>query len=136
MALAAWVGRDRFELGEPAFLKAFFSTIFEKLEGREWGRHFPVLMREFYSGRLSHNHAAAAAVELNAARAQLAAFKPSDLVWDFEDRRLQPPWGDKISPHITSLGNYFVTSDGKDLVEVLQQVFTTSARKRQDVLLR
>jgi hypothetical protein len=136
VALAAWVGRDRFELGEPAFLKAFFSTILERLEGREWGRHFPVLMRRFYYGRLSHDHAAAAAAELNTAREQLAAFKPADLVWDFEDRKLQPPWGDKISPHITSLGNYFVTSDGKDLLDVLQQAFTTAARKQQDVLLR
>ena len=136
MALAAWVGRERFELGEPAFLKAFFSTVFVKLEGEDWGWRFPVLMRDFYSGRLSREKATAAADELAALREGLKAFKPEELVWDFEDRTRRPPWGDDISPQITSLGNYFVTSDGKDLLDVLQQAFTTAARKQQDLVIR
>lgn len=136
MALSAWVGRDRFELGEPAFLKAFFSTVFAKLEAEDWGRHFPVLMHDFYSGRLSPEKAAAAAEEVTKLREGLEAFKPADLVWDFEDRTRRPPWGDEISPHITSLANYFVTSDGKDLLEVLQQAFAAAAQRHQEVVIR
>jgi hypothetical protein len=136
MALTAWVGRERFELGEPAFLKAFFSTVFVRLEDEDWGRRFPVLMREVYSGRLSHEQAAAAAQEIGAVREGLKAFKPNELVWDFEDRSLQPPWGDNISPHITSLGNYFVTSEGKDLLHVLQQALVAATHRRQDVIIR
>lgn len=136
MALSAWVGRERFELGEPAFLKAFFSTVFAKLEAEAWGRRFPALMRDLYSGRLSPEKAAAAAEELAKLREELKAFKPKDLVWDFEDRTRRPPWGDEISPHITSLANYFVTSDGKDLLEVLQQALAAAAQKHQDVVIR
>ena len=136
MALAAWVGRERFELGEPAFRKAFFSTVFARLEAEDWGRRFPVLMCDLYSGRLSSEKAAAAAEELAKLSEELKAFKPEDLVWDFEDRTRRPPWGDEISPHITSLANYFVTSDGKDLLEVLQQAVAAAAEKQQEVVIR
>lgn len=136
MALAAWVGRERFELGEPAFLKAFFSTVFAKLEAGDWGRCFPVLMRDLYSCRLSPEKAAAASEELVRLREELKAFKPRDFVWDFEDRTRRPHWGDEISPHITSLANYFVTSDGKDLLDVLQQALAAAAQKHQDVVIR
>jgi len=136
MALSAWVGHDRLELGEPAFLKAFFSTVFAKLEAEDWGRRFPVLMRDLYSGRLSPEKAAAAAEELARLREELKAFKPKDVVWDFEDRTRRPPWGDEISPHITSLANYFVTSDGKDLLDVLQEALAAATKKHQDVVIR
>jgi 2,3-bisphosphoglycerate-dependent phosphoglycerate mutase len=135
MALAAWVGREQFELGEPAFLKAFFSTVYVKLEAEDWGGRFPVLMRELYSGRLSHEQAAAATAELAELRKGLESFEPSEVVWDFENRKLGPPWGDDISPHITSLRSYFVTSDGRDLLDVLEAAFATAARKQQDVVI-
>jgi hypothetical protein len=135
MALAAWVGRERFELGEPEFLKALFSTVYVKVEGEDWGGLFPVLMRRLYGGRLSHEEAAAAAAELADLREQLKSFEPGEVVWDYENRDLRPPWGDDISPRITSLGNYFVTSDGKDLLDVLEAACAAAARKQQDVVI-
>jgi len=136
MALSVWVGRERFELGDAAFLKAFFSTVFAKIEAEDWGRSFPVLMRDLYSGRLSPEKVPTAAEELSRLREELKAHRPSDVVWDFEDRTRRPPWGNDISPHITSLANYFVTSDGKDLLEVLQNALTVAAQKHQDVVIR
>lgn len=136
MALSAWVGRERFELGEPAFLKALFSTAFVRLEFEDWGRRFPILMRDLYSGRLSAEKAVAASKELLELRQGLAGFKPQELVWDFEDRSRRPPWGNEVSSPITSLANYFVTSNGKDLLRVLEDVLATAARRRQDVLIR
>ena len=56
-------------------------------------------------------------------------------MWDFENRKARPPWGDGISPHIVSLGNYFVTSDGKDLFEVLANTFAEAAMAKQDVVV-
>jgi hypothetical protein len=63
--------------------------------------------------------AAAARDELDTIRAELREHPPSHVVWDVHDRAKQPPWGDAISDHITDLGNYFVTSDGRDLFAVL-----------------
>lgn len=46
------------------------------------------------------------------------------MIWDIDDRDAQPPWGDNISPEITNLSNYFVTSDGRDLFEAVVEILT------------
>jgi len=133
--VSVWVGRQRFEVGEADFLKAFFSTVFVKAEDKAWGRDYPVLMKEFYSGRLRHEKATAALEELANLGGKLRTLPPGELVWDFEDPQKRPPWGNGISPHITSLANYFVTSDGKDLLAVLAQAFAEAAKKQLDALV-
>jgi hypothetical protein len=133
VALAAWVGRKRFELGDAAFLKAWFSTVFVRLEAGSWGSLYPTIMRDFYSGTLSNAKLDAASEELRKIRERLAALPPDQVVWDFEDRATKPPWGDRISPHINSLGNYFVTSDGRDLFAVLHEALAAAQQERLDV---
>jgi hypothetical protein len=49
-------------------------------------------------------------------------------VWDVEDRSKRPPWGDDISPDITDLGNYFVTEDGRDLIDVVAEAIGYAGR--------
>ena len=127
-----WVGKDHFEIGADSFLKSFFSTIFVRLEDEDWGSLYPTIMNKFYSGRLGFADADAAVDELEAIRDRLGAFSPDQVVWDFEAREKQPPWGGEISPHIKSLANYFGTSDGKDLIDVLIKAFRTASRRRQD----
>jgi 2,3-bisphosphoglycerate-dependent phosphoglycerate mutase len=133
--VSVWVGRQRFEIGEAEFLKAFFSTIFAKAEDRNWGRDYPVIMREFYSGRLRHEDASTALEELAKLGRVLRGLPPRELVWDFEDPQKGPPWANGISPHITSLANYFVTSDGKDLLAVLAQAFAEAAKRQVDAVI-
>lgn len=135
MALSAWVGNKRFEIGEASFLKAWFSTVFVRLEDESWGSLFPTIMREFYGGLLPSNRAGEALKELRTIRQHLGAHPPDRVVWDFENRAVRPPWGDEISAHIVSLENYFVTSDGKDLFEVLTEVFAEAARTKRDVVI-
>jgi hypothetical protein len=77
---------------------------------------------------LAAARAPAALAELERARAQLRRLPPSDVVWDVEDRRRRPPWGDEISEEITDLGNYFVTDDGRDLFEVAAEALTYAGR--------
>jgi 2,3-bisphosphoglycerate-dependent phosphoglycerate mutase len=133
VALAAWVGRKRFELGDAAFLKAWFSTVFVRLEAGNWGSLYPTIMRDFYSGTLSNAKLDAASEELGKIREKLAALPPDQVVWDFEDRATKPPWGDSISPHIDSLGNYFVTSDGRDLFAVFHEALAAAQQEGLDV---
>jgi 2,3-bisphosphoglycerate-dependent phosphoglycerate mutase len=133
MSISIWVGNKRFEVGTASFLKAFFSTIYLRLEEGRWGSLFPVLMDEFYSGSLSAARCPAALAELGKVRNRLAEMPPSQVVWDFEDRTRQPPWGNNISKDITSLANYFVTSDGKDLITVLSEVFKEGAKANREV---
>lgn len=44
MAVSAWVAERRFELGAGSFLKAWFSTIFVRLEGESWGSVYPTIL--------------------------------------------------------------------------------------------
>jgi 2,3-bisphosphoglycerate-dependent phosphoglycerate mutase len=115
-------------VGTGDFFHAFFSTISAQLEPDGWGSRFPVLMNELYNGELAAEHAPAALAELDQVREELREHPPSDVVWDVEDRDKQPPWGDDISDEITDLGNYFVTEDGKDLIEVAGEAIAYAGR--------
>ncbi len=127
MALVSTVGSNSFEIGSPSFLNAFFSTLFVLVENEDWGSRYPVIMNDLYSGYLDPTQVAEAHRELLSIRDELSQFSPSHLVWDHENRAARPLWGDDISPEITSLANYFVTSDGKDLIDVLFRAFGKSA---------
>ncbi len=133
MSISFQVGRKRFEIGHSSLLTAFFSTIVVLLEGEVRGRQFPALTRELFRGRLEHARSGQAAFELREVRLLMANHPPSDLVWDIDDRKARPPWGTDISPKITSLANYLVTSDGKDLIDEMLDAFAESMKCGRDV---
>jgi 2,3-bisphosphoglycerate-dependent phosphoglycerate mutase len=136
MSIGIGVGDEYYPVGSPSFFKSFFSTIFERLETNHWGSRFPIVMRKLYAGRVEPQEANAAILELQQIQADLTKFSPNEVVWDFEDRNARPPWGSRISPNITSLGNYYVTSDGKDLFEVLRTAFTRSSSTNSPAIVQ
>ncbi len=119
MSVGFKVGSIIDEIGSPSFMHAFFSTISYHLEPKGWGTRFPELMDELYQGSLDASKAKKATADVISIRKELKSFKPSQVIWDIENLSAKPPWGDKISTDITDLSNYFVTSTGKDLFEVL-----------------
>jgi hypothetical protein len=135
MSVTLRAGSSTLEVGSADFLNAFFSTICVRLEGQEWGVRFPVLMRELYGGRMPAAKCAIGLGELEVITRELEALPPSDVVWDFEDRGARPPWGDRIAPTITSLGNYFWTSDGKPLLEVLRSALELGSNGMIDIVI-
>jgi hypothetical protein len=115
-------------------------------------------MKHLYAGRLEPSDADAALLELDLIQVGLQAFAPREIVWDFDDQRAErsearrcrepvasglpvvdrsahPPWGDRIAPTITSLANYFVTSDGKDLFEVLRTAIEEARRTNRPAII-
>ena len=52
---------------------------------------------------------------------------------DAEDLSLTPPWGNNISSDITDLSNYFVTSDGRDLISVLSEAMNEAKEMQCDI---
>lgn len=135
MAVGVTVGSITDELGAPSFVHSFFSTISAHCEPAGWGRSFPHLMNELYQGRLPHASALLALAELQQAKTTLSNLPPRSVVWDIENRQSRPPWGDNIASHITSLGNYFVSSSGRDVFDLLGEALAASAEKQQDVVL-
>lgn len=90
-------------------------------------------MNVLYQGSLKWKLAPKVTEELKEVKNKLQNYKPSQVIWDIEDTSLQPPWGDNISSEITSLGNYFVTSDGKDLIDVILRALQTSYNEKEDI---
>jgi len=121
MAVGLRVRSNVWMAGSQEFLHAFFSTIAHRLESQGWGSRFPALQGSLYQGELDAEQVAAARAELASVRRDLKEFPPSEIVWDIEDPAARPPWGDDISADITDLSNYFVTEDGRDLIEVLDE---------------
>ena len=124
MGVGFKVGRVTDEIGTADFFYSFFSTIAVRLEPK-WGARFPVLMTKLYQGELRRKDAHLALRELATIQLELKAFAPSEIVWDFQDRTKSPPWGDNIDSCVTDLSNYFCTSAGRDLIEMLREKIET-----------
>ena len=128
MTIGIQLGSIIDEVGTPAFLHAFFSTISGNLEPQGWGSRFPALLSKLYSGRLDASDATKARAELRIITDELTRLPPDRVIWDVEDRSARPLWGDNIAPDITSLANYFVTSTGRDLIQLLDEVLEEQER--------
>ena len=123
-----------YPVGSGDFLYAFFSTVCVRLENGEWGSHYPVLMNELYAGHLKWQDACKAKRELEDIQRRLKAFSPAEVVWNAEDLTKLPPWGENISKDISDLSNYFVTSNGEDLITVTAlDALKTAKKEKVDV---
>lgn len=131
MSVSLHVGTHDYPIGTGDFFHAFFSTICVRLEAGEWGSRYPTLMRELYASALEPEQVGAAIVELAAIDQGLASLPPGDVVWDVADRAALPPWGTDIAPTTHTLRDYFVTMDGKILVEVLAVALDDARRTAQ-----
>jgi len=133
MAVGFKVDFLRYKVGTGDFLHSFFSTICQHLEDGKWGSRYPLIMKELYNGRLKWEDAKQVTDEISAIKDQLKDYSPDMVVWDLNDLSKKPPWGDKISPTITSLANYFVTSDGRDMFDVVLLALKDSASLKIDL---
>lgn len=122
-----------YTIGSADFLHAFFSTIAYNLEDNNWGLEYPYLMNDLYMGELKKENVSNALKELKEIKEKLKKLPAKKVVWDIEDLEKQPPWGDNISSDITDLSNYFVTSDGKDLIYIMQCALERADRLKEDV---
>ena len=109
-----------YQVGTSDFLHAFFSTICFNLENKKWGSKYPYIMNKLYSYCLKYEDIDNAIIELNEIKNKLQYYPPEKVVQDIENLSKQPPWGDNISNDITDLSNYFITSEGEDLISVIQ----------------
>ncbi len=122
-----------YPIGTDDFFYSFFSTICVNVENSNWGSKFPILMEDLYQGRLPYHKIDSAISELCMVKENLKFFSPNQVVWDFEDRAKLPPWGSNISEDITNLADYFITSDGKNLISVLMECFKEAKLEKVDI---
>ena len=134
MAIGIKVGSILDEIGAPSFFHSFFSTISAHADRGRWGSGFPTLFL-LYEGRVPAREAARALAELREAKEIPSKLSPAAAVWDIASRSAQPPWGTNISPDITSLGSYFVSSTGRDLFALLEEALGAAEQECQDAIV-
>jgi hypothetical protein len=122
-----------YQVGHGDFLHSFFSTVSYHLEPNGWGTEYPYLLKQLYNGKLAWTNVPDVINELREIRSKLSKLKPNEVIWDFDDLNKRPPWGENISKDITDLSNYFVTSDGRDLFEVLFKALDDSVTEKTDI---
>jgi len=133
MGVALIVGNKQYEIGSSSFLKSFFSTIYFHLGKGHVGSPYPKIFNDFYNGHLKWEDANEAMSDLNDIKEKLKLLNPDKVVWDIHDLAKKPPWGDNISPNITSLSNYFKTSKGEDLFDVIFKALDYSIKNEEDI---
>lgn len=125
-----------YQIGSGDFFHSFFSTVAYHLENEKWGSRFPVIMNKLYQGRIGCDDADKAIDELNIVKKELQGFSPDKVIWDIDDLSKQPPWGNNISADITDLSNYFVTSDGEDLIEIFFKALRKAKEENCDLEIK
>lgn len=125
-----------YSIGSPDFLHSFFSTICVNLENLNWGSRFPTLMKELYQGKLKHEKIDSAIRELNEIEKLFKKLGTNKVVWDIDNLKLSPPWGDNISSDIHNLAEYFWTSDGYNLFEIIREALEEGKKEQIDVELK
>lgn len=124
-----------YQVGSADFLHSFFSTIAYNLEKSNWGKRFPIIMNKLYEGELKNDELVLAIEELKIIKKELKKCSVDKVIWDIDDLNKQPPWGGNISPDITDLSNYFVTSDGEDLITILQHALEKAIKLKTDLII-
>lgn len=122
-----------YQVGHGDFLHSFFSTISYHLEQNGWGTEYPFILNELYNGKLENKNIDCAINELEAIIKKLQKLSPSQVIWDTEDLSKRPPWGGNINKDITNLSNYFITSDGEDLIDMLLKALKKGQKTDSDV---
>ncbi|MFJ5771359.1 immunity 70 family protein [Psychrobacillus sp. NPDC093180] len=124
-----------YQVGCGDFLHSFFSTISYHLEENGWGTEYPFLLNELYSGKLENKNIDIAINELEIIKNKLKNYNPSQVIWDIDDLSKRPPWEDNISKEISNLSNYFITSEGEDLIDMLMKVLRKGLKTNSDVYI-
>jgi 2,3-bisphosphoglycerate-dependent phosphoglycerate mutase len=131
------IENDFYSIGAGDFFVSFFDNIHFHLEkDKEWGSEYPILLNEFYkNGKVQFADLDKISDELKQVKYEFAQILPDKVIWDINDLNKRPPWGDNISDDITDLSNYFVTSDGKDLFEVLFTAAEAAKLSQSDITI-
>lgn len=130
------VGPIFYKIGTGDFLHSCFSSIAYNLEDNNWGEKFPFIMKELYTKELSVDDIPEAVKEINLIREMFKEYAPNCVIWDIENLEKRPPWGDDIADRITSLSNYFYTSDGEDLFETFLKALDTAAKVKKVLTIK
>ena len=96
-------------------------------------KQMPHVFAFIQGGHCSYQDCLTTAREFNLVRDRLSQIDPGKIIYNDKNPEDQPPWGDKISPVITSCANYLTTGDGDDLLAEIVKILTYAAYAKVSV---
>lgn len=87
------------------------------------------MLKELYQGKLKYEKIDSAIRELNEIELLFRKFSTDKVVWNIDNLKLTPPWGDNISSDIHNLSEYFWTSDGYNLFEIIKEALEEGKKR-------
>jgi 2,3-bisphosphoglycerate-dependent phosphoglycerate mutase len=129
-----YVRNTMLTLGQDYFVHSFFSTIAYQLEPEGWGSRFPAVMKELYIGRLAKERALRARQELEQVHEELGRLSPEARVYAYEDPTQPTPW--PVPSGAKTLADCFLSSDGKNVLDLLEEALDVSEEVGADVEIR
>jgi hypothetical protein len=138
MSVGIKTGYSWYQIGRGDYLESFFSTVAYYLENQQWGSRYPIIMKQLYSGKLSYKDADVAINELKNIRDSLKELSKenNDIIWDARDLTIKvPEWAINLNNEVISLAAYFVTTDGRELIEVFLLALNDSKELKKDLFI-
>ncbi len=121
------------DVGSNDILHALYSTIIGNLE--KYYSEIEDAVDFLNERKCSNNKALECARQFNLIRDYLSQIKPENAIYDINDLTRTAPWDGNLSPVITSCGNMYLTSDGKDLLFEIVSVLTYAYYFGVDVII-
>ena len=96
-------------------------------------KEIPLALRFLNTGICGNKDAFETARQFNLLRDAFSQLSPVDAIYDKDNLSLLAPWANNLSGIVTSCGNLYTTSDGKDLLHEVVAILTYSHYLEVDV---
>lgn len=131
MILSTTNEKRNIDVGSNQIWHSLFSTVSYHLSSHKEEISDALLFLK--NASCSHEIAAKTARQINLIRDMLSQISPENIIYDINDLSVQAPWDGNISEITTSCGNFYTTSDGKDLLFEIVSILTYSSIIKTDV---
>lgn len=138
MSVGLKTGYSWYQIGRGDYLESFFSTVAYYLENKKWGSKYPVIMNQLYGGMLSCKDVETAINELKNIKESLNKLSKENnkIIWDARELSIKAPeWAINLNNEVVSLANYYVTADGRDLIDVFLLALNDSKESNKDLVI-
>ena len=119
------------DVGSTDILFSLYSTVMIKLKKSH--SELSDAISFLKTGECKCDIALVCARQINLIRDKLSQINPNDAIYDMNDLSKEAPWKENMSKVVTSCGNMFTTSDGKDLLFEIVSILTYSYYHNVDV---
>ena len=110
------------DVGSEGIWNSVLSTAEVRLGGM--AENIDLALRFLRSGACSKIDAFETARQFNLLRDAFSQIPPNEAIYDKANLSLVAPWSDNLSGIVTSCGNLYTTSDGKDLLHEVVAILT------------